>query len=220
MKNVLIIDTETTGIDPATSTVIELGAVLYSVKHQTTIAQFSSLYHAPDNPCEHINRIPASAVRESVNQFESSDSSQSLLGNFADSADAYVAHNAKFDQSFLGWNDKPWLCTCFDFNWSKANRQSGSLVNLALEYGIGVSSAHRALTDCQLIAALFDRCENLQEMIALASRPKAVFVAMVSYDDRQLAKDAGFKWNGQTRTWTRQMVIEEASELEFPVKQI
>ena len=220
MKNVLIVDTETTGIDPASDTVIELGAILYSVEHQTVISQFSCLYHADDNPSEHINKIPASIVRETNKEFTASESSQSLLGKFADTAEAYIAHNAEFDQSFLGWTDKPWLCTCFDFNWTKATRQSGSLVNLALEYGIGVSSAHRALTDCQLIAALFDRSENLHEMIFQASRPKAIFVAMVSYDDRQLAKDAGFKWDGQSKQWTRKMVIEEASSLGFPVRQI
>lgn len=220
MKNVLIVDTETTGIDPDADTVIELGAILYSIEHQTTISQFSCLYHADHNPCEHINRIPTSAVQESDREFTTSESSHSLLGKFADTAEAYIAHNAEFDRSFLGWKDKPWLCTCFDFNWSKATRRSGSLINLALEYGIGVSSAHRALTDCQLIAALFDRCDNLQEMVSQALRPKAMFVAMVSYDDRHLAKDAGFKWDGQSKLWTRKMVIEEASDLDFPVRQI
>jgi len=71
-----------------------------------------------------------------------------------------------------------------------------------------------------MIAALFDRAENLEEMITQASRPKAMFVAMVSYDDRQLAKDAGFKWDGQSKQWTRKMVIEEASVLGFPVRQL
>lgn len=220
IKNLLIVDTETTGIDSENDTVIELGAILYSVEHQCVLTQFSTLYHAEENPCEHINRISASALKGISKHFEKSESSHSLLGDMADTADAYVAHNAEFDKGFLGWEDKQWLCTCFDFKWPQATKEGGSLINLALEHGIGVSSAHRALTDCQLISALFDRMDNLGEMIERAARPKAMFIANVSYDDRNLAKAAGFKWNPETKKWIRQMAIEDASALSFPVSQM
>ena len=41
--NLLIIDTETTGIDPTVDRVIEIGAILYSVNCKTTLAQLSFL---------------------------------------------------------------------------------------------------------------------------------------------------------------------------------
>jgi DNA polymerase-3 subunit epsilon len=64
---------------------------------------------------------------------------------------------------------------------------------------------HRALNDCLLIAALFDRADDLQSLFEFAMRPKAMFVALVSYDDRDLAKKAGFRWNepGYERMWVR-----------------
>jgi DNA polymerase III subunit epsilon len=61
-------------------------------------------------------------------------------------------------------------------------------VSLALSHGIGVSSAHRALTDCSLIAALFDRMEKLEAMIEEAKRPKALFQAQVSFKDKDLER--------------------------------
>lgn len=43
LEQVLIIDTETTGLEPENGQVIEIGAILYSVSHQTTIQQVSVL---------------------------------------------------------------------------------------------------------------------------------------------------------------------------------
>lgn len=228
--HLLIIDTETTGFNPENDCVIELGAILYNVDYQTVIHQLSMLFPAPDNPAEKINRIPSS-VLPTIDL----DLQRSMLLTFEQMvkhATYAIAHNAEFDRQWFNGRhlpqltneDKPiqWLCTMDDFTWPQQNRPGESLVTLALAHGIGVSSAHRALTDCQLIAALFDRMEKdrLPEMIAAAARPKSCFQALVSYDARQLAKDAGFKWNPDRKIWTRKMVEEDTQTLPFPVVKI
>jgi|SRR6185503_16202375 len=143
------------------------------------------------------------------------------------SADVFVAHNAEFDSKrifgqpdFLPLASLPWLCTMSDFKWPLATREQGSLINIALDHGIGVASAHRALTDCRLIAALFDRMADLHSMFQVAMRPKGFFQAIVPFERKDEAKAAGFKWNGADKTWTRQMAIEDASQLKFPVRQL
>lgn len=143
-----------------------------------------------------------------------------VLESWLPHAGAIVAHNADFDRQWFPDLGKPWLCTMSDFKWPLATKDGGSLIHLALDHGIGVSSAHRALTDCQLIAALFDRMDDLPGMFAQAMRPKAVFRALVSYDDRELAKQAGFKWDGVTKQWTRRMAIEDAALLPFPTAKL
>lgn len=228
--NLLIIDTETTGLNPNDDRVIELGAILYSVSYQTVIHQISILFSAPDNPAEKINRIPSSVLPTIEPNLQ-----KWMLWTFEQMvkhASYAVAHNAEFDRQWFNGQhlpqlmkeDKPiqWLCTMDDFTWPQQNRPGESLVTLALAHGIGVSSAHRALTDCQLIAALFDRMEKdrLPEIIAAAARPKFLFKADVIYDDRQLAKDAGFKWNPDRKMWTRKMVEEDTQLLPFKVIKI
>lgn len=214
--NLLIIDVETSGIDPENDVVVEVGAILYNVDCQTTLTQVSFVTpQAIQNECEHINRIPKSAGEHVGHEFELADT---LLEELARRSDYLVSHNSQFDSQFIKLlAQKPWLCTCFDFKWPRASKEGGSLISLALEHGIGVSSAHRALTDCQLIAALFDRMENLPEMIAHAARPKGIFQAKVSFDQKDLAKDAGFKWNPDTKQWLRRMAVADAQELGFPV---
>lgn len=219
MKNCLIIDTETTGLNPDQDRVIEIGAILYSIELQTSLASMSVLAPGGDNPCEHINRIPAAALARQNPCVEGA--AMSLLTEMIADADCFVAHNAAFDESFLKWDQLPWVCTKSDFSWPGHEHVDGkSLVAIALDHGIGVSTAHRVLADCQLIAALFDRCSDLPAMFTRAMRPKATFIAKVSYDDRQLAKDAGFTWNPGPKTWTRTMAIEDAALLPFNVQQL
>lgn len=223
IQRCLIVDTETTGLDPATDAVLEIGAILYDVKHQTSLVQFSTLTERrKENPAESINRIPSAALLTFTCPVDGS----AIFGSLIAAADAIVAHNAEFDASFLSggdWTTKPWLCTKSDFRWPRQSRESPSLVSLALDHGIGVSSAHRALTDCRLIAALFDRMPSaeggyelsLQQMFSLAMRPRATYQALVSYDDREKAKAAGFAWDPAKKRWTRRMAIEDATALPF-----
>jgi DNA polymerase III subunit epsilon len=226
---VLIIDTETSGLDPKRDWVIEIGAVLYSVTHRTTLFQLSTLLNAQENAAELINRIPPAVLPEI-----STDTQQifiNTLQHLAQAANYAVAHNAAFDEQWFDGSHLPvltnndtqplkWLCTLEDFTFPKQTRPGENLVSLVLNHGIGVSSTHRALTDCQLIAALFDRMDDLEGMINKADRPKALYKALVSYDKKDLAKTAGFKWNAEKKIWTRRMATADTLKLQFPVQEI
>ena len=221
MKRALIVDTETTGLDPATSEIVEIGAVVYSIEHQSIVRCFSDIVHTDANPAEQINRIPAALLVEQPDQVSPTNAAwhESL-----DEADVIVAHNADFDRGFLasegwldGYQDIPWLCTKYDFAWPRAGREGEHLIQLAVAHGIGVGMAHRAITDCLLIAQLFDRMDDLPAMFAHAARPKGIFQAVLSYDDRQLAKDAGFRWDPEAKRWTRRMAVADAEALPFRV---
>lgn len=226
VRRALIIDTETNGLDD-TAQVIEVGAILYSVENQCSLQELSTLLPALKNDAEHINRIKPSALGE-IELTRSVSFAMELLFVMSKAADVYVAHNAEFDSKktfgdtrFLPLASLPWLCTMSDFKWPLATREQGSLINVALDHGIGVASAHRALTDCRLIASLFDRMPDLPAMFAVAMRPKALFVGMQPFDDNQLAKDAGFKWDRLVpKKWARMMAIEDATALSFPVRRV
>jgi DNA polymerase-3 subunit epsilon len=219
IRRCLIVDTETTSLDPATGHVVEIGVILYSLEHRTSLAHFASLIAAPENPAESINGIPVAALSDRVP--EGAD----IIGSLAADAEAIVAHNAEFDRAWLSgvpWSMKPWLCTMSDFAWPRG-QQGSSLVSLALAHGIGVSSAHRALTDCLLIAELFSRASlfgcDLDEMFVRAMRPKALFQSLQPFDQNEIAKSFGFQWNKpgalREKRWTRRMAIEDVAALPF-----
>jgi DNA polymerase III subunit epsilon len=205
INNVTILDLETTGLDPEKDEVIEIGAILYSVKHQTVLQQASTLFPVKENPQEHINKISvcASNVSESVDLIRNEVSS--LFSGMFSWSNYLIAHNAAFDKQWrtgiheidFWFQENPWLCTLNDFIWPR-NSKPSNLITTALNHGIGVTKAHRALSDCQLIAELFDRTEDLQGLfereIARSNEPRYLVIAQVDYDSRQLAKDFNFYW--------------------------
>ena len=62
-SRLLIVDTETTGLDADRDQCLELGAILFSVPHRQVLAQMSCLLPVDSNPAESINRIPAAVSR-------------------------------------------------------------------------------------------------------------------------------------------------------------
>lgn len=233
-KYVLIVDVETTGLETQNSQVIEVAAILYSVKDKSIVQQFSTVLPAQANDAERINRIKASLLQEIKE--DSITIAVWVLQEMAKKAQAIVAHNAEFDKQWFGHLDDtknalpillnlsdeplPWLCTCNDFNWPNQTHPGQSLINLAVAHDVGVARVHRAMADCELIAALFDRMENLEAMFEEALRPKALFKANVTYEERELAKKAGFKWIPKLKSWTRKMSTDDIKMLPFSVTQI
>ena len=225
MNTLLIIDLETTGLDPATHSPIELGAILYSIPQRCTIQQISTLFPVVKNPAENINHISAKASQTVRN----TELVMTLFKKWVNMSDYLVAHNVEFDRKWFGKGilpviNKPWLCTYDDFIWPN-NPHPTSLVKTTLHHGIGVNQAHRALTDCQLIALLFDRIPNLLDLVDQAVKrsiePKISIIAYVSYDDRQQAKDWKFKFDWDNKKWVKKIRIREyereKSEYPFPI---
>lgn len=215
--NLALVDVETNGLYAATSHVLEIGVVLWSVTHGVVIAAWSDLVQHDSNDAESTNRIPVPALADGT----PFDVALARLRHFVGRADIIVAHNAEFDESFLPGLDRQWLCSEYDFAWPCAPAGQ-SLINLALAHGVAVTHAHRALTDVLLLSRLFERVRemghDIPAMIAHASRPKAKFQAMVSYADKDLAKERGFRWDPSARRWTRRMAIEDAEKLPFSTK--
>lgn len=213
MNTLLIIDLETTGLNPETGSPIELGAILYSIPEHCTIQQISTLFPVVDNPAESINNISAKASQTVKN----TELVMTLFQEWVNESDYLVAHNVGFDREWFGKGilpviEKPWLCTYDDFIWPN-NLKPTSLVNTALNHGVGVNQAHRALTDCQLIALLFDRIPQLsylvQQAIERSVELKISIIADVSYDDRQQAKDWGFRWDWDHKIWVKNIRLSE-----------
>jgi DNA polymerase-3 subunit epsilon len=220
IETLLILDTETTGIDPARDRIVEVGAVLWSVAHSCTLATWSELVVGEGNPAEAVNRIPAAALPRGV----ALKAALSTLKALAARADLAVAHNAAFDRAFLGDDlGLPWVCSMEDVAWP---RTSGgrSLAVIALAHDVGIVTAHRALADCLILARLFERVGELgcdvQQLIQQGMRPKVLFQAMVSYADRDQAKSAGFTWDADGKRWVRRLAPEDAQQLPFRVVQV
>ena len=221
VRTLLIIDTETTGLDPQLDHCLEVGVILFDVPSRQVLAQHSFLLPVEANAAEAINRIPAAAT----NLPQPWRPALSYLQSLLDAADVLVAHNAAFDRQWFGRGhlpatDKPWLCSMEEMRWpaERLLRSRPSVRDLALAYEIPVWASHRALTDCIYLAEVFRRCDELEQLVLRGLEPRQLMRAQVSYDDRHLARDAGFRWNEPVKgAWARRLSEREARDLDFPV---
>lgn len=219
LKRALILDTETTGLDPAVDQVVEIACILFDLENGVPLTAWSSLVRAESNAAESINRIPVAALRVAPEP----DRVFASASSYVKVADVILAHRADFDRGFVGSRlpERPWVCTKFHVEWPGV-RNGEHLVHLALDLGLGVSNAHRAMTDCDTLARCLTRVRELGHplvpLLERAMRPRVKLAAVVSYDDREKAKTAGFAWCGKTKTWWRDMPPEDAAALPFPTR--
>ena len=219
MNTIAICDTETTGV-AENDVAIEVAVIVYSVEHAAPVRQFSSLMRAASNPAERVNHIPSALLADAPE----AGTVWAGVSRMVAKCDAILAHNADFDRRFVPPDiaSKPWICTMNDLAWPMCDKPT-NLAAVALAHGLGIASAHRAMTDCDTIARLLSRVAETQPLapfLARGLRPKSRYQALVSFDTNQLAKDAGFRWDAAAKMWTRTMADEDAAALPFQVRRI
>ena len=222
LEKILILDTETTGLDENEDEIIEIGCILFHVSSKSVLSQVSFLFPVSTNEAEHVNGISA----EVTNVTQPWEDGLNFFLKLVDYSDLIVAHNADFDRKWFGKGrlpklDKKWICSLEDINWTfqKSLKLRPSVTDLALSFSIPVWNLHRALSDCFYISEVFKKCENLEEILLKATEPRNLYKALVSYEERELAKKAGFRWNSPVEgAWSRKLTADEASKLDFNVQ--
>jgi DNA polymerase III subunit epsilon len=228
VKLLAIIDTETTCLDPKEGHLLEVGVVRYSVEFGCVVDQWSMLVEgAGRNEAESVNRIPVGLLRFGM----PIPHVATALAHHLMPCDAILAHNASFDHGWLEHHleslpIKPWLDTKDDFEWWHG-KPGDSLISLAVAHGVPVTSAHRALTDCMLIAGILtanigavDSSEDghLERILIRAARPRALVQGKQSYSENEKAKAAGFRFDSYTKRWLKRVPTEDVPKLDFPFK--
>ena len=216
----LILDTETTGLDPEADQVLEVGAILFSVPQRAVLAQLSFLIPVECNAAEPLNGIAPAAT-----QAPSLGSKACCCCSNSPAARSWLWPTTRpltgngLAMVPLPDLQLPWLCTMEDIHWpaERLLRPRPSVRDLALAYGVPVWAAHRALTDCIYLAQVFERCVDLEQLIAEGREPRHLYRAQVSYDERHLAREAGFRWNDPVNgAWSRRLSERQLEALKLP----
>lgn len=239
---ILGLDFETTGLEPEYDRVIELGAVLWDTELRTPVRILSELILPdPDGLKELSQEVMdvTGLTKELINEYGRGFSQvlnyefQSMLSQ----AEFIVAHNAPFDAAFLQkelirvnktWEDQfkhlKWIDTRTDLpRHAYTKGKSASLGYMAADHGFINPFPHRAVTDVLTMLKLMDHYP-MDAIVERAKSPTITVCAKVSFEEKDLAKTAGFHWEPKAKLWL--MNVKEcdlnvlADKWEFEVSQV
>ena len=206
-RQLVLLDTETTGTDYKTNEIIELAFVVvtYNVRWNTIIS-IDDVYDGFNQPSEpisdEITQITGITNEMVAGKHVTYDSFKDRLpkGKYL-----IVAHNAGFDRKFVDkavpeLADKPWADSLTEIDWGKKGCHKKNLETLMYKLGY-FYNAHRAVNDCLALGAVIHYNEAVQELYNNALQNTIEVHIKVSYDNRIFVKNLGMKFDGDKRTW-------------------
>lgn len=212
MKGV-IIDTETTGINPAKDAVIELGMILFEYDPLTGQAfRVLDVFDELEDPGF---PIPAesTAVHGITDEMVSGKRiDDDKVAQFLSDVTVVIAHNSKFDRVFLEkrfpiFESLPWGCSFAQVDWNGEGVGSAKLDYIAYQYGF-FYEAHRAEEDCfALLEILQQRLPKSGTLVlksildALPLKSYKVYATGSTFDKKDVLKQRGYRWDGDKKVW-------------------
>jgi len=223
-KDLVVLDTETTGFDFNKDEVIQLAMI-----HITVDVDFGRVVSV-NKTLNQLNEPLLAEVTENITDL-TGITKESLIGKEFDKpaiidfmGDDYdntyvVAHNAKFDYKFcmkqLDFLDKfQWGCTQHDIRWgADMNIPSTKLefINFCNGY---FYDGHNALTDCYaVISALMNNNGSIDSLMNSFAEEKYILSAIgAPFNIKDQLKENGFRWNADNKVWYRSDLIREQVE--------
>jgi len=198
----LVVDIETTGLSPSLGRIIEIGLVefVYDLEDDVPAPVITSNYSALEDPNEPLSGFTKSLTGITDLAVANRKIDWGTVQKYIDRASLLVAHNAKFERSFLSRvpslnniENKTWLCTYRHIPWKKKGYESAKLENLVKAHGITNPFAHRALFDSAVTFRLMT--QYFEHLLEYTKKPKVRILAKGSPIERKdLLKGRGYRW--------------------------
>ncbi|NBO42764.1 MAG: hypothetical protein EBU92_14860, partial [Betaproteobacteria bacterium] len=155
-KRVLILDTETTGLDWRSENIIELAMLAVDVDMATGVPVGEvEVYEDFEDPGRPIPPEITKLTGITTQDVKGQKLDEAQIKNMVERADLIVAHNAGFDRPFVEnrlevFEHKAWACSFQGINWKTQGLGSAKLEFLCSELG-WFYDAHRAQVDCHAL---------------------------------------------------------------------
>jgi DNA polymerase-3 subunit epsilon len=214
---VLIIDTETTGLDATRERIIELALLRVHVDVSSGLpvgdVQVYDGFEDPGRPIPpaitQLTGITDAQVRgETLNEPE--------ITRLLTGVDVVIAHNAGFDRPFVEarlpmFAHVAWACSWADIDWKQLGYGSAKLEHLAASFG-WFYDAHRAETDCHALLTVLTQARPAQEgthlhtlLTAAQQMHHKLYATGAPFESKDLLKARGYRWDGTQKVWLQML---------------
>lgn len=224
----MILDFETTGLDPAADRIIQIALVPFRFSRETgeilAVAEPVVYFEDPGGP------LPAEIVRLTGitdDDVRGQRIDEAVVAAVAGGAALIVAHNASFDRPFAErrmplFRDRHWACSQREVPWKLRGLGSAGLEFLLMKHCGLFHSGHRADHDCQallhLLGTPFESGETPFQLLLASARQKSYRIWAIGspYDRKDELKRRGYRFNngddGRPKSWYRDISAAEQPE--------
>ena len=229
-KRILILDTETTGLDWRAENIIELAMLSVDVDLHTGqpvgVVEVYEDFEDPGRP------IPSEIVKLTGitdHDVKGQKLNEVKINAMVERADLIVAHNAGFDRPFVEirlevFEHKAWACSFAGINWKAQGLGSAKLELLCSELG-WFYDAHRAQVDCHALLRVLSSNLKTQpddlptsgflQLLKSAEQARTVVKAFGSpFESKDKLKARGYRWDAEAKVWFTAVKSADALEAE------
>lgn len=211
---ILGLDFETTGFDSVNDRIIEVGAVLWEWESHKPVDMFCSLVfdaHYPDPMDPEITEVTGITMDDLHRFGVTTAYAYAMVMDMMEKTNFCMAHNGvAFDRPF--WHsecarqgdtpaDKVWIDTQNDVPYSDRIK-TRKLSHLAAEHGFLNPFQHRAVFDVLTMLTIASKYP-IETIIDLAKQPLVQLQAHTSFQNKDLAKDVGYRWFPKKKWWLK-----------------
>ena len=229
-KRILILDTETTGLDWRAENIIELAMLSVDVDLHTGqpvgVVEVYEDFEDPGRP------IPSEIVKLTGitdHDVYGQKLNEVKINAMVERSDLIVAHNAGFDRPFVEnrlevFEHKAWACSFAGINWKAQGLGSAKLEFLCSELG-WFYDAHRAQVDCHALLRVLSSNLKTQpddlptsgflQLLKSAEQARTVVKAFGSpFESKDKLKARGYRWDAEAKVWFTAVKSADALEAE------
>ena len=227
VQRVLLLDTETTGLQHRSDKIIELAMLLVQVDTATGLpfgpVEVFEGFEDPGMPIPEVAQ-QVTGISDAMVSGQRLDDAQ--VAALVARADWVVAHNAGFDRPFVEarfpvFADKAWACSFAEIDWKAAGAGSAKLGSLAQDQG-WFYDAHRAQVDCHALLQVLARPVGSDTRTGLAllwaaaaSTSFKLRATGAPFESKDLLKEHGYRWDAEARVWGCTLATPERLEAEL-----
>lgn len=206
--NIIILDTETTGLDYKSDKIIEIGMVKITYSwDRKIILSIDDIYDEFEDPHFPIPENITAITHITDQMVKDKSFDEDRINRMLSGAPLIVAHNAQFDRPFFEKRfptliNYSWACSLNGINWYDLGFLANKLELLNLQCGY-FYDAHRANVDCLALLWLLEI--NNDAFVNLIENAKQTSYILYAYnfpfDQKDELKALGYRFNGQLKCW-------------------
>lgn len=227
VRHAAIVDTETTGTDPANDRIIELALVVFEYSAASgEVGRVLGTLDALEDP-----GMPIPAASTAIHGITDAMVAGQRIDDAAvarllEGVGIVIAHNAGFDRKFLEprlpvFTALPWGCSWQEVPWSEAGIESSKLEYLAYRHGF-FYEGHRAEIDCLALLEVLRRpfaesdSTALGRLLESARAPSyRLWASNSPFESKDVLKKRGYWWDAGRRCWYGEFRSREAVQTEL-----